>query len=230
MPSLTVENYLKALLQIALRTGERTVSTGQLAAALEVSPGTVTSMLKTLAETDPPHVEYTPYVGAALTETGRQVALTMLRRHRLIELFLVRTLALTWDQVHDEAEHMEHAVSDFLIDRIDEYLGHPPQDPHGDPIPTADGRMRGATRRTVPLGECTAGTRVRFVRVVNQQPDFLRFLADSGLELEATAEVVENSAEGGVVTVTLGDERTVSLARSAADDVHVERMGAVRGD
>ncbi|MCA9110555.1 MAG: metal-dependent transcriptional regulator, partial [Planctomycetaceae bacterium] len=121
MPSLTVENYLKAILQTGIRSQAEWISTGQLATALGVSPGTVTSMLKTLAESQ--LVEYRPYQGVRLTESGRSLGMRMVRRHRLIELFLVETLDLSWDEVHDEAEHMEHAVSDSLVDRIDAYLG-----------------------------------------------------------------------------------------------------------
>ena len=112
-----------------------------MAEALGVSPGTVTSMLKTLSESG--LAEYVPYEGARLTEAGRTLALRVVRRHRLIELFLVRTLELTWDEVHAEAENMEHAVSDLLVDRIDAYLGYPETDPHGDPIPKADGTVAG---------------------------------------------------------------------------------------
>src|SRR5581483_1993098 len=123
MASLTVENYLKATLQIALQQESPWVTTGQLAAALGVSPGSVTSMLKSLAESG--LVDCRPYGGVSLTSNGRTLALRMLRRHRLIELFLARTLNLSWDQVHEEAEHMEHAVSDFLVERIDEILRRP---------------------------------------------------------------------------------------------------------
>src|SRR5262245_42586163 len=141
MASLTVENYLKATLQIAMQQNSSWVATGQLSAVLGVSPGSVTSMLKSLAESG--LVDYRPYSGVSLTANGNALAMRMLRRHRLIELFLARTLNLSWDQVHEEAEHMEDAVSDVLIDRIDEYLGRPNCDPHGDPIPSADGVMRG---------------------------------------------------------------------------------------
>ena len=158
LASLTVENYLKTIYQICAEQSGKPAATGQLAAALAVSPGTVTSMLKTLS--DSKLATYTPYEGAKLTTAGRSLALRILRRHRLIELFLTRTLDLTWDEVHDEAENMEHAVSDLLVDRIDAYLGYPPVDPHGDPIPRADGslvergaadagRMRGG--REIPL-------------------------------------------------------------------------------
>ena len=115
MPSLTVENYVKTIYQIALEQDGRPAATGQLATALSVSPGTVTSMLKTLSESG--LATYAPYEGARLTVSGEALALRVVRRHRLIELFLVKTLDLTWDEVHEEAENMEHAVSDRLVDR-----------------------------------------------------------------------------------------------------------------
>ena len=140
MPSLTVENYVKTISLIAARkVGGEAVGTGELAQALSVSPGTVTGMLKTLSEAN--LATYTPYEGARLTPAGERLALKVIRRHRLLELFLVQTLDMPWDEVHEEAEHMEHAVSERLIDRIDAFLGHPAVDPHGDPIPRADGSL-----------------------------------------------------------------------------------------
>src|SRR4029079_13998827 len=127
MPSLTVENYAKAIYQLAQAADAGAVATGQIAIALGVLPGTVTSMLKTLDEGK--LATYTPYEGAQLTEAGRALALRVLRRHRLIERFLVETLNLTWDEAHEEAENMEHAVSDWLVDRIDAFLGYPKPDP-----------------------------------------------------------------------------------------------------
>src|SRR5262245_63063024 len=150
MPSLTVENYVKAIYQLAPDAEAPAVATGQIAAALGVLPGTVTSMLKTLDESN--LATYTPYEGVRLTPSGRALALRVLRRHRLIEQFLSQTLNLTWDEVHHEAENMEHAVSDSLIDRIDAYIGHPSTDPHGDPFPKADGTITAAADR--PLTEC----------------------------------------------------------------------------
>jgi DtxR family Mn-dependent transcriptional regulator len=227
MPSLTVENYLKAALQITLKTKRESVGTGELAAKLHVSPGTVSSMLKSLAEPKaedggmrPALVHYKPYEGVSLTEEGRRIALRMLRRHRLIELFLTQTLNLPWDQVHEEAENMEHAVSDILIDRIDEFLGHPECDPHGDPIPTADGEMRTDTAHAVSLSQCPPGTTVRIVRVTNQGPDFLRFLSEAGLEIGAVGVVTANNPEAGLVSTKL-DHGSVSMAHTAADAVMV---------
>lgn len=219
MPSLTVENYLKAILQLLIAHKSDSVSTGQLAAAVQVSPGTVTSMLKTLSESG--LATYKPYEGVSLTKAGRSLAMRMLRRHRLIELFLVRTLNLTWDQVHEEAENMEHAVSDMLIDRIDEYLEHPATDPHGDPIPTADGLMRGTPSATVPLSTCAAKSKVRIARVTNQQPEFLRYLSENGLELGASVVVEENSSAAGTVTLRIG-RKLVPLGHPAAGQLQVE--------
>jgi len=220
MPSLTVENYLKTVLQLAVQSGSDWVSTGQIATAMEVSPGTVTSMLKTLSESQ--LAEYKPYSGVKLTSQGRALAVRMLRRHRLLELFLVRTLNLTWDQVHDEAERMEHAVSDELIDRVDEYLGNPEVDPHGDPIPAADGTFTGEDAG-IPLDEISSGDTVRIVRVRNQEPDFLRYLSENGLDLGAVGTVRENSAAGGIVAVQMED-KLVTLGQSAAEMLYVEHV------
>ncbi|MDX1970585.1 MAG: metal-dependent transcriptional regulator [Planctomycetaceae bacterium] len=222
MPSLTVENYLKAALQIASHQETPWVSTGQLAAALAVSPGTVTSMLKSLSDSG--LAEYRPYEGVSLTPQGRGLALRMLRRHRLIELFLVKTLNLTWDQVHEEAEHMEHAVSDFLVDRIDDFLDHPNCDPHGDPIPAADGTMRGVTIPLVSLATVAPGTSVRIARVTNQEGNFLRFLADSGLQIDQELTVLASHAAAGCVTVDVNG-RPISIGLPAAADILVVGAG-----
>lgn len=223
MTTLTVENYLKAVLQTTLKTNVEWVTTGQLAASMAVSPGTVTSMMKTLAEAG--HAEYRPYEGVRLTDEGRSVAMRMLRRHRLIELFLARTLDLTWDQVHEEAEHMEHAVSDRLIDRIDEYLQRPCTDPHGDPIPSAEGVMRVKEDHTVPLSAVKAGTSIRVVRVVDQGGEFLRFLSDNGVTLQKEGLVRHNSSEAGIVTVDF-DGQSISLGHPAAGQILVEFLSS----
>jgi len=219
MPSLTVENYLKAILQIELQTEVTWVSGGQLAQALGVSPGTVTSMQKTLDEAE--LAEYRPYEGVCLTPAGRRLAVHMLRRHRLIEQFLVETLGLTWDQVHEEAEHMEHAVSDMLIDRIDEFLGCPRFDPHGDPIPTSDGELPDHMSGAVPLSACEVDEQVRVVRVINQGRDFLQFLTQHGVALGVVGRVAENSNEAGMVRLEL-DSGSVALGQQAARQLLVE--------
>jgi DtxR family Mn-dependent transcriptional regulator len=212
MPSLTVENYVKAIYQLAHDSEDGAVATGQIAIALGVLPGTVTSMLKTL---DDSHLAtYTPYEGVRLTSPGRALALRVLRRHRLIEQFLSQTLNLTWDEVHEEAEHMEHAVSDALVDRIDSYLGHPATDPHGDPIPKADGTMAEAADR--PLAECAAGDRFRIARVIDQSPDFLRHLSQIGLAIGARGSLVANDQAQETLTIRVrGNDTTLSRGVAA---------------
>lgn len=216
MTSLTVENYLKTIYQICAAQDGSPAATGQLAAALSVSPGTVTSMLKTLG--DSKLATYTPYEGAKLTTAGKSLALRILRRHRLIELFLTKTLDLTWDEVHEEAENMEHAVSDLLVDRIDAYLGHPRVDPHGDPIPQADGSLVDEAR--LPLADCEVGMRFRFARVIDQSPEFLRYLSEAGFPLGAVGRVTANRAQAGIVTVNVADKET-TLGRQAAEKILV---------
>ncbi len=213
MPSLTVENYVKTICQITSGQEGRPATTGQIAAALGVSPGTVTSMLKTLDAAR--LATHRPYEGVALTRAGRVLALRMIRRHRIIELFLMRTLGMSWDAVHDEAEHMEHAMSDLLIDRIDEFLGHPAVDPHGDPIPRGDAQSLATDGPSRSLAECAAGDRFRLARVVDQSPEFLRYLTASGLPLGVTGAVEVNPDGAGLMRVTVGDRR-LSLAIDAA--------------
>jgi DtxR family Mn-dependent transcriptional regulator len=212
--SLTVENYVKTIHLIATAQSGSPVTTGQIAAALEVSPGTVTSMLKTLDAAR--LATHRPYEGVALTKAGRVLALRVIRRHRLLELFLLRTLDLTWDEVHDEAEHLEHAVSDLLVERIDAFLGHPDVDPHGDPIPPADGAdpdVGQPPARVLAAG--AAGERFRLTRVLDQSAGFLRSLTDSGLVLGVEGEIVKPPDSAGLMSVSIG-ERTITLSTEAA--------------
>jgi DtxR family Mn-dependent transcriptional regulator len=216
VPSLTVENYVKTIFQICFAQSGRPAATGQIAATLNVSPGTVTSMLKTLSESR--LATYTPYEGVRLTPAGSALALRVVRRHRLIELFLAKTLDLSWDEVHEEAEHMEHAVSDRLVDRIDVYLDYPQFDPHGDPIPRADGTLETPDSRT--LAQCQPGFRFRLARVVDQSPEFLRFLTESGLPLGTQGEVVSNRYDADVMTIAANGQ-TTELGREAAQNILV---------
>src|SRR5688500_14562249 len=142
LPSSTVENYLKAIYQgtSTLTPPQRLLPMGHLASALGVVPGTATTMVKALAESG--LVEYEPYTGVTLTPSGQKLAALVLRRHRLVELFLVQVMGYSWDEVHDEAEQLEHVVSERLIDRMGEMLGRPEVDPHGDPIPIAEGVVK----------------------------------------------------------------------------------------
>jgi DtxR family Mn-dependent transcriptional regulator len=220
VPSLTVENYVKTIYQIVAQQGGSPAATGRIAATLGVSPGTVTSMLKTLSESK--LATYTPYEGVSLTPAGAALALRILRRHRLIELFLARTLEMNWDEVHEEAEHIEHAVSDLLVDRIDAHLGYPAVDPHGDPIPRADGSV--ATAETHTLASRSAGQRFRLARVVDQSPEFLRYLSETGLAVGTEGEVLSNRREAGVVVIRVGGAET-TLGHEAAGKILVSQSG-----
>ena len=228
MPSLTVENYVKTIYQLTASQQGRPATTGQIAAALSVSPGTVTSMLKTLDAAR--LATHKPYEGVSLSRAGRVLALRMIRRHRLLELFLLRTLDMSWDEVHDEAEHMEHAVSDLLVDRIDAFLGHPDVDPHGDPIPRADGMSLEppAEPAARTLADCAGGTRFRLVRVVDQSSDFLRYLADAGLTLGAVGAVERHPDGSGLMHIRLESGRMESgrleSARGEAGDPESGRL------
>jgi DtxR family Mn-dependent transcriptional regulator len=215
MASLTVENYVKTIYLLAI-ADEAAVATGQISAALGVLPGTVTSMLKTLDESN--LATYTPYEGVRLTSAGRALALRVVRRHRLIEQFLVETLQLSWDEVHEEAENMEHAVSDWLVDRIDAALGFPKTDPHGEPIPSADGTVAETADRR--LADCTAGERFHVVRVTDQSPDFLRFLSQAGLEIGSAGSLLANEAAQDKVTISIDGEKQL-LSREMAGKLMV---------
>ncbi len=217
MPSLTIENYVKTIYQVCAESDGKPAATGRLADYLHVSPGTVTSMLKTLSESG--LVTYTPYEGVRLTPAGTTLALRVLRRHRLVELFLVETLGFSWDEVHEEAENLEHAVSDVLIDRIDRFLGHPDTDPHGDPIPKRDGTITAPD--TFSLAHQKVGGTFRLVRVLDQSPEFLRYLTEAGLPLGAEGQVIANHREAGVISVRVEGTET-TLGREAAEKLMVE--------
>jgi DtxR family Mn-dependent transcriptional regulator len=223
MATLTVENYVKAIYQLCAETDGQGASTGSIAKRLGVSPGTVTSMLRTLSESG--LADYQAYEGVQLTDSGRRLALRVLRRHRLVELFLVQTLGLTWDEVHEEAEHLEHAVSESLVDRIDDFLGNPDRDPHGDPIPRSDGSV--PENDAEPLASLAPSTEFVLDRVVEQSPEFLRYLSDSGLSIGTTATVVENHPLAGALIVQTSD-RQVTLGRELADKLLIRRAKGKR--
>lgn len=187
LPSQTVENYLKTIhLAHAAQADRALVPMGQLASALGVVPGTATTMVKALSESGLVH--YEPYLGVRLTEAGEKLASLVLRRHRLIELFLVKHLGMSWAEVHDEAEQLEHAVSERLIDRIDEMLGRPEVDPHGDPIPNAQGAI--AQKAYVDLLNAPLDTDLVITRVIDQDAEFLRFIEQRDL-MPGSAVVIE---------------------------------------
>jgi len=224
MPSSTVENYLKAIYTgvNGLDAPDRLLPMGQLAAALNVAPGTATTMVKTLAESG--LVEYEPYVGVALTAAGQKLAALVTRRHRLIELFLVQVMGYAWDEVHDEAEQLEHAVSDHLVDRMDEMLGRPETDPHGDPIPNADGLVK--PQKVQTLLTCPLDTTVTVTRVIDQDKDFLRFIEHHNLKPGETIEVEARDQAADSVRVRGSNRKRLTIGTRAASKllVHVARV------
>jgi DtxR family transcriptional regulator, Mn-dependent transcriptional regulator len=219
LPSSTVENYLKAIHEAQHRlTGERDlVPMGQLSSALGVVPGTATTMVKTLADSG--LVVYEPYSGVRLTAAGTKLAAAVLRRHRLLELFLVRVMGMSWAEVHDEAEQLEHAVSDRLIDRIDEMLGRPSVDPHGDPIPDAEGLIQ--TQHTYTLLTSPLDTPLIVSRVLDQDSDFLRFIEQSDLKPGQPLTVISRDAAADRVIVQGPDGRDIALGTRAASKLLV---------
>lgn len=220
MPSSTVEDYLKTLYLHQERTGVDRVPTGQVATALEVAPGTATAMMKTLAESG--LVDYEPYSGVRLTEAGVRLATHVLRRHRLLELFLVRVLGMSWSEVHAEAEILEHAISEGLIDRIDEMLGRPSTDPHGDPIPSAGGEVD--DRRFPSLLACPLDRPVRVARVTDQRTDFLRLLGRHELTPGRRAVVSRRDEVADTVLVRPEEGEPLRLGFRAASRILVEPL------
>jgi DtxR family Mn-dependent transcriptional regulator len=214
--SPVVQDYAKAIYSLEGRSGEP-VGNNELAERLGVPPGTASAMVKRLDELG--LAEHTPYHGVRLTAAGRRVALRMLRRHRLLELFLSETLDLPWDRVHQEAELLEHSLSDELEAVIAERLGNPTHDPHGDPIPSADLELEEPD--TVSLAELDEGTEARFVRVSDADPAALRHLGDRGVKPGRSLRLVERQPFGGALVVRLG-RRTESLPLEIARRMRVE--------
>jgi DtxR family Mn-dependent transcriptional regulator len=221
LPSSTVENYLKAIHQgqSALPRGQRLLPMGQVATALGVTPGTATTMVKALAESG--LAEYEPYSGVRLTKAGDKLAALVLRRHRLVELFLVQVMGMSWDEVHDEAEQLEHVVSERLIERIDEMLGRPTHDPHGDPIPSADGAIAPLPHDS--LLTCPVGPTLKVTRITDQDPAFLRFIESNGLKPGERIEVTSRDDAADAVVLRLKD-RPITIGARAASKLLVEVM------
>lgn len=218
MPSITVENYLKQLYLEQQEAPEYLVAMGSLAEAMAVTPGTATAMIKTLAASG--LVEYEPRVGVQLTPAGKQLALHVLRRHRILELFLVEVLGLDWSEVHEEAEHLEHSISEKVLEKMDAFLGYPSFDPHGDPIPSAKGKIQ--RKRLDLLTNCEEGDAVQIARVTDQNPEFLQF-ADRYSLKPGTPVTIENlDPVGESVTVRAEGQDAITLGTQAAAKILVE--------
>ncbi|MGI8624387.1 MAG: metal-dependent transcriptional regulator [Solirubrobacteraceae bacterium] len=202
MSTTAIEDYAKAIYALQERADAEAVTTTALAERLGVTPGSVSAMLKKLH--DAGLVAHEPYHGVRLTAQGRRFALEVVRHHRLIELFLAEVLGMPWDRVHDEAEVLEHVLSEELEDLIATKLGHPTADPHGDPIPSADLEVP-EERRGVPLQALDPGASGRFVRVSDADPDMLRWLAERAVRPGDQLEVLDKQPFGGPLTVRVGE-------------------------
>ena len=210
-PSEAIEDYAKAIYALASR-GDGTVSTTALAERLGVTPASVSAMIRKLAERG--MVEHVPYHGVRLTADGERLALEVLRHHRLLELYLAEQLGVPWDRVHEEAEALEHVLSEDLESRIAAKLGNPTHDPHGDPIPTPDLNIEEG--ETLSLADLMPGTRGRFVRVSDSDPAMLRFLDERGVRLGDRLEVLDRQPFDGPLTVRFGDDQHVLGGRLAS--------------
>lgn len=221
-PSSTVENYVKCIYNQQLKsTVEAPVSTGQIASALGVAPGTATTMVKTLAASD--LVSYAPYTGVRLTQDGTRLATHVLRRHRVVELFLVEIMGIDWSEVHKDAEILEHAVSDRLINRMDEMLGRPAVDPHGDPIPSAAGKIVHTDDPTLLV--CPEGTTLRVTRILDQSAQFLRLLETHSLVPGSLVEVSSRDAAAETVSIRVRGRALFNLGFGPATKVLVRDPG-----
>ncbi|HEY2934073.1 MAG TPA: metal-dependent transcriptional regulator [Acidobacteriota bacterium] len=219
LPTSTMENYLKSIYQIQAGFSEsQLVPMGQLAARLGVVPGTATTMVKALAESG--LVVYEPYSGVRLTQAGEKLAALVLRRHRIIELFLVRIMGMNWGEVHEEAEKLEHVVSEALITRMDEMLGRPQVDPHGDPIPNSEGMFK--REEYLTLLDCPIDAPVTILRVTDQDVAFLKFIEESNLMPGQKITVKARDMAADRVTVRSEGDRLITMGMLAASKVLVQ--------
>ena len=217
--SAPVEDYVKAIYALTLEP-EQAASTSQIAERLGLTAGSVSMMVKRMDASG--LAEHVPYRGVRLTATGRQLALTVIRRHRLLELFLATSLAIPWENVHRFADALEHAASDELIELIATKLGDPVADPHGDPIPN---RLLEVDEGAQPtLAELEPGEQARLVRVSDSEPEMLRYLTEQGIGIGAELELVERQPFDGPCLVRLQDRSERSLGIRLAQAIHVERL------
>jgi DtxR family Mn-dependent transcriptional regulator len=216
-PGLTapVEDYLKAIYELE-RSGSA-AGTNELAARLGIAPPSVSGMVRRLAEQG--LITHERYKGVRLTDSGRRAALRTIRRHRVIETYLAQALGLPWDRVHDEAERLEHACSDDLVDRMAEAVGEPRHDPHGDPIPTREGHVE--ERKLATIADLRVGDVAAVRRVSDRSGERLRYLAELGIVPGANVEMVERAPFDGPLTLRVNDERRV-IGRSLAGEVLVD--------
>lgn len=218
MPSSTVENYVKEIFLLQAADRSKPVPMGRVASALNVSAGTATTMMKSLERSG--LLAYTPRRGVRLTDQGEILALGMIRRHRIVELFLVKVLKLDWTEIHDEAERLEHALSDRVLDALDQLLGHPEADPHGDPIPRP--RSPFEEKELESLRSCAIGEPVHVARITDQNAEFLQFIEAHALKPGARLKVTRRDRVADSTTIQGAKGGSLTLGFSAAGKILVE--------
>ncbi|MBT8400348.1 MAG: metal-dependent transcriptional regulator [Rhodothermia bacterium] len=222
MLSQAVEDYLKIIYKLQ---GDGVASTSDIARALDVSPASVTSMTRRLSDLG--LARYESYRGVTLTESGTKIALEIIRHHRLLETYLKEVLGYPWDKMHEEAEHLEHHISEAFEDKIEELLGYPTHDPHGDPIPTRDGKI--AEPALDRLADSPNGAEVKIERVSDEDSEVLHYLEDLGLLPGAIVRIVGKEPFDGPLTLRIdGDEKIVG--RAVARQVFVAGMDRPESD
>lgn len=218
MPSEQIENYLKNIYK--LQTSEGKVTTTSLSKNLNISPASVSEMIKKLA--DEGTLMHTPYKGVELTEEGKKLALRIIRKHRLWEMFLVQVLHFKWDEIDHEAEKFEHIMSDKMEEKIDHVLGHPLIDPHGDPIPTKDGEI--ICSMSFPLTDATEGSLVQVLRVSDSNSELLQYVSSIGIELHKKIFVLQKRNFDNSMVIKV-DNREVNISSIVAKSIFVETVG-----
>ncbi|HEU5292907.1 MAG TPA: metal-dependent transcriptional regulator [Cyclobacteriaceae bacterium] len=216
MLSYTEENYLKAIYHLS-EGGEKAVSTNELADAMNTKPASVTDMIKKLSVKK--LIAYEKYYGVTITKQGKADALAIIRKHRLWETFLVEKLKFNWDQVHDVAEQLEHIQSPLLIEKLDEFLGHPVADPHGHAIPDKNGKIHVAQQ--IPLGEINANKTATVSAVKRGSPSFLQYLSKIGVYIGAHVAILEKTEFDGSVEILIDKKKKAFISKEAALNILV---------
>jgi len=216
MPTISKENYLKTIYQRA-QTNNEPVTTSYVASKLEVSNAATSEMAKKLS--DDGLISHEKYKGIELTDNGREIALQIIRRHRLWELFLIKVLGLSWGEVHDEAEMLEHSTSELLINTIDDYLGNPKFDPHGSPIPDRFGNLP-VTPAIIALTKCRTGKKYRIAKINDKSSELMNYFSRLGLELEKEIAIEDRLEFDNSITLSI-DNRIHSLSEKICENVYV---------
>lgn len=221
MKSQSTEDYLKAIYQIQEMQDGKPVSTSTLASRLGVANASVTGMVKRFSSATPKLLEYEPYTGFLLTDAGEKMAIEVIRHHRLIESYLSQALGYSWDEVHEEAERLEHVISEAMEERMAQVLGNPISDPHGDPIPDREGNLH--QLNVIPLTQLAVEQLGTIRRVIRQEPALLRYLSEQNLVLSTQIEVISKAPFNGPINIRIvGSSDTIlSLGREVADKILV---------